>query len=134
MKIEVSNGELIDKLSILDVKSEMVKDENKLFNINKEKEILNSCFQTLLIEVDPEIKVKLLDFYSELVSVNKKLWNIEDELREKEIERSFSFHFVELARSVYYTNDKRADIKREINNLTNSNLIEEKEYKDYRQK
>lgn len=134
MKIEVSNGELIDKLSILDVKSEMVKDEQKLVNINKEKEILNDCFQTLLSEVDPDMKLKLLDFYLELIAVNKKLWDIEDDLRKKEIKREFGFHFVELARSVYYTNDKRADIKREINNLTNSDLIEEKEYKDYRKK
>jgi len=132
MKIEVSNGELIDKLSILDVKSEMVKNDDKLKNINKERKILNDYFQNLLSEVSDQIRDQLLNIYSDLININKKLWNIEDQIREREIERDFGFYFIELARSVYYTNDERAELKRKINYITNSDLIEEKEYKDYK--
>lgn len=133
MKIEVSNGELVDKLSILDVKSKMVKDEEKLKNIEKERSILSGYYIKLLESLDDSNKVKSVsDIYLDLIQINTKLWNIEDKIREKEIERNFSFEFIELARSVYYTNDKRAELKKQINKITNSNLIEEKEYKDYK--
>jgi hypothetical protein len=133
MKIEVSNGELIDKLSILEVKSKMIKDEKKLKNIEKERSILSSHYIELLNSLNDSWRVKSVsDTYLDLIEINTKLWDIEDRIREKEIERSFSFEFVELARSVYYTNDKRAELKRKINEITESNLIEEKEYKDYK--
>jgi hypothetical protein len=119
MKIEVSNGEIVDKFTILQIKSEIIKDVSKLENINTELHLLhNIC--TLL-----EINIR---HYLELCDVNKKLWDVEDELRLCEKEQRFDDHFITLARSVYQLNDKRAAIKKKINIDTNSQLIEEKSY------
>ena len=127
MKIEISTGELIDKLSILEIKLTHIKDSKKSTNVYKELETLNPYFQDLLDEYGENIKT----FYLKISQINKTLWDIEDALREKEASEEFDEEFVELARSVYITNDQRAAVKKEINLLTKSELVEEKSYSDY---
>tara|TARA_Y100000385_G_C12785873_1_gene505501 strand:- start:307 stop:690 length:384 start_codon:yes stop_codon:yes gene_type:complete len=127
MKIEISIGELVDKLSILEIKLLNIKDKEKSKNIYKELETLNPYFQGLLDEYGIEIK----NLYIKISGINKILWDIEDDIREKEALEEFDEEFVELARSVYIVNDQRAAVKKEINLLTKSELIEEKSYKDY---
>jgi len=125
MKVDISNGELLDKLSILEIKLDKIKNDVKLYNVRKEADILRPLCESLLRDE----KVKLL--YDELLRINTELWEVEDVLREKERLQTFDQLFVEYARSVYFTNDKRARIKKEINLLTNSELIEEKSYESY---
>jgi hypothetical protein len=127
MKIEVSIGELVDKLSILEIKLLNIKDSHKSSNVYKELETLNPYFQDLLDEYGIEMK----NLYTRISKINKTLWDIEDAIREKEAEEEFNEEFVELARSVYIINDQRAAVKKEINLLTKSELVEEKSYKDY---
>jgi len=128
MKVEISDGEFLDKISILEIKSLNITDINKLTNVNKELQILNPYFQDLLDKYGMKIK----NLYIKLSEINKTLWNIEDAIRDKEAAEEFDEEFVELARSVYITNDKRAEIKKEINLLTNSKLVEEKSYNQYK--
>jgi hypothetical protein len=123
MKIETSIGEIVDKLSILNIKKNNIKDETKLINISKEYDYL---FQ---ITFD-ELKIEESDFY-DLVIINERLWDIEDSIRDKERESLFDSEFIELARSVYFTNDKRAEIKKNINLKYGSLFVEEKSYKKY---
>jgi regulator of replication initiation timing len=125
MKIEVSNGEIVDKFSILEIKLNRIKDKSKLENISKEIKELEKYIK-LILEENNTIKL-----YLELKNVNENLWDIEDSIRNKERLKNFDSEFIELARSVYFTNDKRADIKKQINNLTGSKLIEEKSYEKY---
>lgn len=125
MKVEVSNGELLDKLSILQIKLDKIEDSVKLHNIQHEEEVLRPHCQTLLDNKEVQ------RLYSELLSVNKKLWDIEDSIREKERNQTFDKEFIELARAVYFTNDERAKIKKTINIVTQSELVEEKSYKSY---
>lgn len=125
MKIEVSNGEILDKFSILMIKSFRIEDEDKIRNIQKEIEELLPIVDKLTEEDEVYSK------YLELIKVNEELWEVEDAIRELERGQDFGERFVELARLVYFTNDKRARIKREINSLTGSELIEEKSYKEY---
>ncbi len=127
MKVEVSTGELVDKLSILEIKLLNIKDKEKTKNVYKELETLNPYFQDLLDEYGVEMK----NLYTKISKINKILWDIEDHIREKEAKQEFDKEFVELARSVYITNDQRAAVKKEINLLTKSELVEEKSYKDY---
>lgn len=127
MKVEISIGELLDKISILEIKLLNIKDKEKSKNVYKELETLNPYFQDLLDEYGIEIK----NLYIKLSNINKTLWNIEDDIREKEKVEEFDEEFVELARSVYITNDQRAKVKKEINLLTKSELVEEKSYSDY---
>tara|TARA_R110000772_G_scaffold8005_3_gene26725 strand:+ start:1290 stop:1667 length:378 start_codon:yes stop_codon:yes gene_type:complete len=124
MKIEVSNGEIIDKITILKIKSKNIKDKDKLVNINKELSILSPLLEEIGINEDHELFIDLLN-------INKELWKIEDNIRAKEKGRRFDFDFIELARAVYVTNDKRSDIKKEINIVTGSELTEEKSYEEY---
>ena len=126
ISIELSIGELLDKVTILQIKSERINDEAKLVNINKELNVL-----TTLWEKSPYSKVDLEENIQALKDVNEALWDIEDKIRDKERDQSFDQEFVELARSVYFTNDKRADIKKAINTKTGSELVEEKSYSDY---
>jgi len=125
MNIEVSHGEIVDKLTILQIKKENITDPNKLDNIIKEYEYLLS-----VVENDLGISTSSTE-YLELLSVNKDLWVIEDDIRDKERQKEFDENFVSLARSVYYTNDVRAKIKKEINLKYSSGFIEEKSYSDY---
>ena len=127
MKVEVSTGELIDKLSILEIKLLNIKDPQKSVNVYKELEVLNPYFQDLL----DEYGLKMKNLYTKISKINKTLWDIEDTIREKEKAEEFDEEFVELARSVYIINDQRAAVKKEINLLTKSELVEEKSYSDY---
>ena len=126
IKVEVSFGEYLDKLTILQIKSERIKDPNKLINVNRELELLQTTWQQR-----PESKVDLATELHQLKSVNEKLWDIEDNIRDKERNSNFDTGFIELARAVYFTNDERARIKRVINEKLGSELIEEKSYADY---
>lgn len=127
MKVKVSTGELIDKLSILEIKLLNIKDKDKIKNIYKELEALNPYFQDLV----DEYGIKLKNLYTKISNINKTLWDIEDAIRDKEKVEEFDEEFVELARSVYIINDQRAAVKKEINLLTKSELVEEKSYSDY---
>ena len=125
MKVEVSIGEVIDKISILEIKSKKITEPNKLKNVVKE-------FEILLSNVSKVIEWETItDLYGKLIEINTKLWNIEDDIRKKEKEKKFDSEFIELARSVYYTNDERFKVKSEINKKFNSELVEEKSYKEY---
>jgi hypothetical protein len=123
MKIEVSNGEIIDKLTIIQIKLERIKDENKLTNLQKEYK--------LLLEAASEIIDTSDQLYRSLYETNCELWDIEDHIRDLERKRDFGDDFIATARSVYVKNDLRSEIKREINIKTSSGLIEEKSYEKY---
>lgn len=123
MKIEVSDGEVVDKLTIVEIKLLNIRDEQKLANLKKEFEVLDQAVGNILSKTHP--------LYNELLEINKKLWDIEDKIRECERKKDFSQKFIELARSVYFTNDKRSEVKRRINEVTNSDLKEEKSYENY---
>lgn len=123
MKIEVPNGEVVDKLTILEIKLEMIKDEQKLVNIRKEYALLKKAASEIMEKED--------SLYRQLLKVNKSLWLIEDRIRMLEKKKDFGEEFIELARSVYKHNDERAEIKMQINKKTHSTLIEEKSYEDY---
>ena len=126
IKIELSVGELLDKISILQIKAERIVDPSKLENINKELDVLMSLWKDSAYSNN-----NLESETNELKAINEELWAIEDKIRDKERNQIFDKGFIELARAVYITNDKRADIKRIINSKTGSELIEEKSYSDY---
>lgn len=123
---EISIGELVDKITVLEIKTERIKDQAKLKNVQTE---LNSLNQTFYQDVQQTKTMQ--DLKNQLKTINEKLWTIEDDIRNKERYRAFDQEFIELARSVYYTNDLRCEIKRKINNLAGSHLVEEKSYSDY---
>ena len=127
MLVEISNGELLDKISILELKMLKIEDEEKLVNVHKEFDTLNP----LVVELFENNDSQLQNHYLELAEINGKLWDIEDWIRDCEREKRFDKEFVELARSVYITNDKRCEVKKLINILTSSGLVEEKSYKGY---
>ena len=124
--VEIAAGELIDKMTILEIKMDRIKDEGKLRNIGAELETLRAA----RAQAVPESK-ELDRLSGELKKVNEDLWRIEDEIREHERAKDFGPTFVELARAVYLTNDRRADLKRKINELVGSRLVEEKSYARY---
>ncbi len=124
MKIEVSNGEIVDKLTIIQIKLERISDEKKLVNLRKEYVVLDSAVAGIIDKEDP--------LYMRLYEINCKLWDIEDLIREKEKAKQFDKDFIETARSVYFTNDIRSEVKKQINNQTGSTLVEEKSYEDYK--
>lgn len=121
----ISVGELIDKLSILQVKKKRILEESKLEFVNREFEILYNLSAEYLNDLEIE------NLFHNLVEVNSILWDVEDKIREYEKSKSFSSHFIELARKVYYTNDKRFNLKNKINEITNSEIREQKSYQDY---
>jgi len=123
MKIEVSNGEVIDKLTILEIKLEKITDPAKTANIKKEYEVLYPIVQSLFPMDHPLL--------GSLKSINLSLWEIEDKIRELERNSDFGEEFIQTARQVYRLNDERAAAKYEINRLTNSGLTEEKSYEKY---
>ncbi len=125
MKIEVSNGEIADKFSILLIKRSNIKDDTKLDNVEKEIDWIIPIFLKVVK------KKEVYDKYLDLAIVNKELWSIEDDIRECERQKDFGDKFIQLARSVYIKNDRRAEIKKEINLLTNSGIVEEKSYESY---
>lgn len=124
MKIEVSVGEIVDKLSILKIKTSLIKDEDKLINVKKEYDYLYDI-------VFNEMRIEESDFL-DMVSINQKLWDIEDDIRDKERNKNFETDFIELARLVYFTNDERAEIKKRINIKYGSLFVEEKSYQNYK--
>lgn len=123
MKIEVSNGEIIDKLTIIEIKLERIDDQLKKSNLQKEFDILNKAAGEIIERSDP--------LYKDLYSVNAELWDIEDRIRDMERRKDFGPGFIETARQVYFRNDLRSEIKRKINLSTGSGLIEEKSYDKY---
>ena len=127
MKVEVSNGELLDKLTILELKLSNISDLKTLTNIQKEHDELNPLAGQLFDSYGEELK----NLYRQLSEINSELWTIEDDIRECERNKDFGSDFVSLARAVYFTNDKRSEIKKSINLLTDSGFVEEKSYEDY---
>jgi hypothetical protein len=126
IRVPISPGELIDKITILQIKSERITDPVKVANVRTELALLEatwreSPFSTSDIEME----------WASLRRINEKLWDVEDRLRDKERARTFDQEFIELARSVYFTNDERAAVKREINTKLGSKIIEEKSYAKY---
>lgn len=123
----ISVGELLDKVTILEIKQEKISDPEKLKNVQHELSLLETiCEQEALLSPD------VLKKKQALKTVNLRLWAIEDDIRIKEKKSEFDDEFIQLARSVYFENDDRADIKKQINLMTGSALIEEKSYQDYR--
>jgi hypothetical protein len=123
MNIEVSIGEIVDKLSILKIKKNNILDVIKLDNITTEYNYLNDI-------VFNQLKISEEDFFK-LVLINEKLWKIEDDIRDMERSKTFDIEFIKLARAVYFTNDVRAEIKKEINLKYGSLFVEEKSYSKY---
>ena len=121
----ISLGELVDKISILIIKQKNITDETKLDHVKKELDFLQ---KTLMNYVQQE---EINDYLENLININSKLWNIEDDIRECERKKLFDQTFVDLARSVYFTNDERAKVKNDINKTFGSELVEVKSYEEY---
>ena len=124
---EISPGELLDKISILEIKLEKVKDKNSLEEIKKEHKILKEI-QTSSIDITGKIK----DLFQSVKNVNIKFWNIEEKLRICEKNKNFDKNFIELARGVTFASDERAKLKSKINKILKSNIIEIKQYDNYK--
>ena len=122
---EISVGELLDKISIIEIKLKNIKDKDKLIHIKKEYKILSK------IKKKFKIKKKINIYYNQLKKINTNLWNIENKIRKHEKLKKFNKNFIYLARKVYLTNDKRSHIKLKINKVMNSNIIEMKSYSKY---
>jgi hypothetical protein len=125
LKVEVSIGELVDKVTILEIKTEKFQNADKLANAKKEYELLLGEMERLGIMIDSEE-------YSQLKEVNLRLWQIEDAIRIEELKKNYGEKFIQLARSVFYENDERAALKKLINLKYGSELVEEKEYVEYK--
>jgi len=124
--IPMSPGELLDKITILEIKSERMDDADKLANVRRELDLLNETWRGAVTEDDTVRRI-----HAELKAINEELWVIEDDIRDKERAKAFDERFIELARSVYYTNDRRAAVKKELNVHLGSTIVEEKSYQDY---
>ena len=121
----ISLGELVDKISILIIKQKNITDETKLDHVKKELDFLQ---KTLMNYVQQE---EINNYLENLININSKLWNIEDDIRESERKKLFDQSFIDLARSVYFTNDERAKVKNDINKTFGSELVEVKSYEEY---
>ena len=121
----ISLGELVDKISILMIKKKNISDSIKLQHVNKELEFLQKTLKKYISEDE------INEFLLKLVNINSKLWNIEDDIRECERKKLFDQTFIDLARSVYFTNDERAKVKNDINKTFGSELVEVKSYEEY---
>ncbi|MEA1082550.1 DUF6165 family protein [Marinobacter qingdaonensis] len=126
IKVPVSFGEVLDKITILEIKSERIKDEAKLKNVRLELEELSATWNDAV-----EDQSAIADLRAQLKAVNEELWVIEDDIRDQEAAQDFGPRFIELARAVYVTNDKRAAIKKDVNLALGSRFVEEKSYQDY---
>jgi uncharacterized protein YukE len=124
--VPVSPGEMLDKITILEIKSERMTDAGKVANVRTELALLQETWKRS-VEVDPVIR----KLHAQLKQINEALWEIEDAIRDKERARAFDQEFIELARSVYFTNDRRSVVKKELNLHLGSQIIEEKSYRDY---
>jgi len=125
--VPVSFGELLDKIAILQIKSERMSDEAKLANVRKELDALSATWLG-----HPAAGHDIVNLRAELKSVNQRLWDIEDDIRRCEQRQDFGAEFIRLARAVYFENDERAAIKKQINLALGSSYVEEKSYQDYR--
>lgn len=125
-QIQISNAEILDKVSILTIKNQKITDNDKLSNISKELNYLQSIFNLII-----QNNIYIENLYNKLLAINIQLWNIEDHIRQKEKQLSFDNQFIDLARSIYKLNDERAKIKKQINIMSNSEFIEEKSYEKY---
>ena len=125
----ISTGELIDKITILEIKIEKIQDNNKQKFVKHELESLNKLLADINFSEDQKKTVNSLK--EELNTANRKLWKIEDDIRHLESIKKFNEEFIELARNVYLTNDKRASLKQKLNQITNSDIVEVKSYKKY---
>lgn len=127
MKVEISNGELLDKISILELKMLKIEDKTKLVNIQKEFYALNPLVVNLFENNESELQ----NHYLELAKINGQLWDIENWIRDCETRKEFGEEFIQLARSVYTVNDRRSEVKKIINLITGSELVEEKSYGEH---
>ncbi|MCG6889855.1 MAG: DUF6165 family protein [Gammaproteobacteria bacterium] len=125
--IPISPGELLDKITILQIKSERIADSAKVANVKTELGMLEQVWREAVNDDD---QIRALS--SELKSINEALWEIEDDIRDEERNRRFGERFIELARAVYVTNDERANAKKKVNLYLDSSIVEEKSYQDYR--
>lgn len=126
IQVPVSPGEVLDKITILEIKSERISDPGKLANVRRELALLRHTWRQSVEQDETVIRI-----HAQLKTINETLWEIEDDIRDKERAREFDQRFVELARSVYVTNDQRANAKKELNIYLGSEIIEEKSYQDY---
>ena len=126
LQVPIAPGELLDKISILEIKAEQIDNPTALANVRHELELLTNLWQSTGLE-----NTEVASLRNTLKTINKKLWQIEDDIRDCEREQNFSDHFIELARAVYKTNDHRAETKKAINLLLGSQIVEEKSYKKY---
>ncbi len=126
IKVPVSFGEVLDKITILEIKSERIKDPEKVKNVRLELDELSATWNDAVSD-----QAAISDLRTQLKSVNEALWEIEDDIRDQEAAQDFGPKFIELARAVYVTNDKRAQIKKDVNLALGSRFVEEKSYQDY---
>lgn len=126
IKVPVSFGEVLDKITILEIKSERIADPEKVRNVRLELDELSTTWNEAVQD-----QAAIADLRKQLKAVNEALWEIEDDIRDQEAAQDFGSKFIELARAVYVTNDKRAAIKKEVNLALGSRFVEEKSYQDY---
>ena len=126
IQVPVSPGEVLDKITNLEIKSERMTDPDKVANVRIELDLLQKTWAAAITE-DETIR----DLHAQLKEINEALWEIEDDIRDKERAKEFDERFIELARSVYFTNDRRSDVKKKLNLHLGSQIVEEKSYQDY---
>jgi len=126
IRVPVSPGEVLDKITILEIKSERMTDPAKLANVRTELSLLQETWARA-VQADDVVR----ELHTQLKEINEALWEIEDDIRDKERAREFDQRFIELARSVYFTNDRRSEVKKKLNLHLGSQIIEEKSYQDY---
>lgn len=124
--VPVSPGEVLDKITILEIKSERIDDPAKLVNVRTELALLRDTWSETITEDDT-----IRALHARLKEINEALWEIEDDIRDKERAKEFDDRFIELARAVYFTNDKRSEVKKQLNLHLGSVIVEEKSYQDY---
>jgi len=125
-KVPVSPGEVLDKITILEIKSERMTDPEKVANVRVELGLLQETWNEIIRDTK-----EIQNLHSQLKEINEALWEIEDDIRDKERAKEFDERFIELARAVYVTNDRRSEVKKQLNLHLGSEIIEEKSYKDY---
>ena len=126
IKVPVSPGEVLDKITILEIKSERMSDPDKVANVRVELDLLQKTWAGAITEDDT-----IRDLHAQLKEINEALWEIEDDIRDKERAKEFDERFIELARAVYFTNDRRSEVKKKLNLHLGSQIVEEKSYQDY---
>jgi hypothetical protein len=126
IQVPVSPGEVLDKITILEIKSERMDDPQKVANVRVELKLLQDTWRKAIEDDDV-----IADLHAQLKEINESLWEIEDDIRDKERAKEFDEKFIELARAVYFTNDRRSEVKKKLNLHLGSQIVEEKSYQDY---